>query len=68
MTDALEPGRRIADRYTVLGELPPPGVPADNPWQATTLEWTTTSPPPAGNFAVPPVVTTGPYRYGEEQA
>jgi cytochrome c oxidase subunit I len=43
------------------------GPPAENPWQATTLEWATSSPPPSGNFVVPPVVTTGPYRYGEEQ-
>ena len=27
------------------------GAPAsDNPWEATTLEWQTGSPPPAGNF------------------
>lgn len=44
------------------------GVPADNPWQATTLEWATSSPPPAGNFAEPPVVTGAPYRYEEERA
>ena len=44
------------------------GVPADNPWQATTLEWATPSPPPPGNFLEPPVVTGGPYRYEEEQA
>ncbi len=44
------------------------GVPAENPWQATTLEWATSSPPPAGNFAVPPVVTGAPYRYEEGQA
>ncbi len=33
------------------------GTPAgDNPWQAWTLEWATTSPPPSHNFvAVPPV-------------
>ncbi|MGE0816721.1 MAG: cbb3-type cytochrome c oxidase subunit I [Vicinamibacterales bacterium] len=44
------------------------GAPAENPWRATTLEWATTSPPPAGNFAVAPVVTGAPYRYGEERA
>ena len=35
----------------------------DNPWQATTLEWTTPSPPPHGNFAVLPTVYRGPYEY-----
>jgi cytochrome c oxidase subunit 1 len=35
----------------------------DNPWEATTLEWTTTSPPPHDNFAVPPAVHRGPYDY-----
>ncbi len=37
-----------------------------NPWQARTLEWQTTSPPPLENFAVPPVVISGPYDYGSE--
>jgi cytochrome c oxidase subunit 1 len=36
---------------------------ADNPWQATTLEWTTSSPPPAHNFLVAPRVHRGPYEY-----
>ena len=42
------------------------GAPApDNPWQATTLEWTTSSPPPFDNFAGRhPVVTHGPNEYG----
>ncbi|RYD91604.1 MAG: cytochrome c oxidase subunit I, partial [Sphingobacteriales bacterium] len=34
-----------------------------NPWRATGLEWTTTSPPPAHNFEETPVVTMGPYNY-----
>jgi len=35
-----------------------------NAWQATTLEWSAApSPPPHGNFAVPPVVHRGPYEY-----
>jgi cytochrome c oxidase subunit 1 len=34
-----------------------------NPWHAATLEWATTSPPPHGNFPVPPVVVRGPYEY-----
>jgi cytochrome c oxidase subunit 1 len=33
------------------------GAPAgDNPWQASTLEWATSSPPPSYNFAYIPVV------------
>jgi cytochrome c oxidase subunit 1 len=35
----------------------------DNLWQATTLEWAAPTPPPHGNFAVPPVVYCGPYEY-----
>jgi cytochrome c oxidase subunit 1 len=38
---------------------------SDNPWDATTLEWTTTTPPPHDNFGgVTPVVNHGPYEYG----
>ena len=44
------------------------GQPAENPWQATTLEWATPSPPPPGNFLAPPVVTGEPYRYEEDPA
>jgi cytochrome c oxidase subunit 1 len=37
---------------------------SENPWQATTLEWTTTSPPPHDNFGGrTPVVNHGPYEY-----
>ena len=36
---------------------------SDNPWDATTLEWTAPSPPPHGNFATPPRVFRGPYEY-----
>lgn len=36
---------------------------ADNPWEATTLEWSAPSPPPHGNFATAPVVYRGPYEY-----
>ena len=35
----------------------------DNPWQATTLEWATPTPPPHGNFVETPVVYRGPYEY-----
>ena len=37
---------------------------AENPWDATTLEWQTTSPPPHGNFAGVVVADRGPYEYG----
>ena len=40
------------------------GKPApDNPWQATGLEWRTTSPPPTFNFEETPVVTWEAYEY-----
>jgi len=36
----------------------------NNPWHATTLEWTATpSPPPHGNFTTIPIVRRGPYEY-----
>jgi len=35
----------------------------ENPWQATTLEWATPTPPPHGNFVETPVVYRGPYEY-----
>jgi cytochrome c oxidase subunit 1 len=38
---------------------------SDNPWESTTLEWTTATPPPHDNFGgVTPVVNHGPYEYG----
>jgi cytochrome c oxidase subunit 1 len=36
-----------------------------NPWRALSLEWQVASPPPLGNFASPPVVTHGPYEFGQ---
>jgi cytochrome c oxidase subunit 1 len=38
-------------------------VESDNPWQSTTLEWQTPTPPPHGNFTTPPKVFAGPYEY-----
>lgn len=37
---------------------------SDNPWEATSLEWTIPSPPPHDNFAgIEPEVYRGPYEY-----
>jgi cytochrome c oxidase subunit 1 len=36
---------------------------SDNPWDATTLEWATATPPPHGNFAAVPTVYRGAYEY-----
>ncbi|MGA2748327.1 MAG: cbb3-type cytochrome c oxidase subunit I [Verrucomicrobiota bacterium] len=38
-------------------------ITSDNPWQATTLEWQTPTPPPHGNFDKPVEVFRGPYEY-----
>ena len=35
----------------------------DNPWDSTTLEWQTPTPPPHGNFLKVPVVYRGAYEY-----
>ena len=35
----------------------------NNPWNATTLEWTTTSPAPHGNWKELPTCYRGPYEY-----
>jgi cytochrome c oxidase subunit 1 len=39
-----------------------------NPWNATGLEWTTTSPPPKDNFEETPEVTAPPYQYDARAA
>ncbi len=36
---------------------------SQNPWDATTLEWSAPSPPGHGNFLTEPVVYRGPYEY-----
>jgi cytochrome c oxidase subunit 1 len=41
----------------------------DNPWNATTLEWSVASPPPFDNFGGrEPVVYRGAYEYGVPDA
>lgn len=37
-----------------------------NPWQAASLAWTVSSPPPEHNFEKDPVVYCGPHEYGME--
>jgi cytochrome c oxidase subunit 1 len=38
-----------------------------NPWRATGLEWSTSSPPPKHNFERTPTVTLDPYRYDPQR-
>jgi cytochrome c oxidase subunit I len=48
-----------------LGEI----APNDNPWQGTSLEWSTATPPPHNNFGDKmPVVYHDPYQYSVEGA
>ncbi|HLA42696.1 MAG TPA: hypothetical protein VJZ27_04640, partial [Aggregatilineales bacterium] len=35
-----------------------------NPWNALTLEWTVSSPPPKHNFLEQPITAVDPYGYG----
>jgi cytochrome c oxidase subunit I len=46
---------------TVRGKIAGP-----NPWRALTLEWQTSSPPPAYNFLGDPIPFEDPYGYGTE--
>ena len=39
-----------------------------NPWGATGLEWTTSSPPTKHNFERTPIVKLGPYSYNPEDS
>jgi cytochrome c oxidase subunit 1 len=36
---------------------------SDNPWEATTFEWSAPSPPPHGNFPKQVIAYRGPYEY-----
>ncbi len=41
---------------------------SDDPWAATTLEWSVPSPPPEENFSVTPVVRRGPHELASPEA
>ena len=43
-------------------------IAGDNPWDATGLEWRTSSPPPTENFHETPVVTWEAYEYPHDEA
>ena len=43
-------------------------VESDNPWESTTLEWATPTPPPHGNFTKELSVYRGPYEYSVPNA
>ena len=42
----------------IIAALRSTELPGDDPWSGHTLEWATSSPPPAGNFAALPEVTS----------
>jgi cytochrome c oxidase subunit 1 len=53
--------------YLLLSLRNPPTA-GPNPWDATGLEWQTTSPPPKHNFFETPIVTEPPYNYETRDA
>lgn len=54
--------------YNLVASLWKGKVAGANPWRALTLEWATTSPPPATNFIGDPVPFPDPYGYGTPEA
>jgi cytochrome c oxidase subunit I len=54
--------------YNMVWSLYRGQVATSNPWKALTLEWMTTSPPPAYNFIGDPIPFEDPYGYGTEAA
>ncbi|NWF71174.1 MAG: cytochrome c oxidase subunit I [Chloroflexi bacterium] len=54
--------------YNMVWALRNGKVAGPNPWRALTLEWATSSPPPATNFVGDPVPFKDPYGYGTKEA
>jgi cytochrome c oxidase subunit 1 len=54
--------------YNMIRSLRRDSHAAGNPWDAQTLEWTLSSPPPAHNFDRPPEVHSAPYDFGKERS
>ncbi|MDX2161662.1 MAG: cytochrome c oxidase subunit I [bacterium] len=54
--------------YNVIVSLRAGKQAGANPWRALTLEWQTSSPPPAHNFTGDPVPFKNPYGYGTRAA
>jgi len=54
--------------YNIVRSYTHGTVAGANPWRALTLEWATTSPPPATNFIDDPIPFEDPYGYGTEAA
>jgi len=52
--------------YNVFVSINRGKVAGANPWRALTLEWQTSSPPPAYNFVGDPIPFEDPYGYGTE--
>lgn len=52
--------------YNLIHSITRGEVAGANPWRALTLEWQTTSPPPAYNFVGDPIPFEDPYGYGTE--
>jgi cytochrome c oxidase subunit 1 len=53
---AFQAAATVVFLWNVVRSLFRGRVAGDDPWDAWTLEWSTTSPPPAYNFETPPVV------------
>jgi cytochrome c oxidase subunit 1 len=54
---------QVVFAYNFVKTLASKPTNAENPWDSTTLEWATSSPPPHENFATLPVVSRGPYEF-----